>query len=286
MHLLFAIAVFILAASIQSQTVAPMNVYDDFESPTLSNLWDTSLSVPGAITLESTIVRAGQGAVRVEVHSHDRFGQGKDGDPDTERDEIREAHGLDAHENTPYEYSWSMYLPPDFPIVPVRLVVAQWKQTCLSHAAYVVHVEQVAGDQAAQIAQSGRVPCDNDSPPLAIRYIGGVLMVTRSLGDTKIPLWEDKRDLSGHWVDFRVQARFTPQPTGRVKVWVDGKQVVDYTGVTANPEPPTSGYLSPSLFFFKFGLYRDVMPQPMTAYFDEYRKRELPEEELSNTVKP
>jgi len=63
-------------------------------------------------------------------------------------------------------------------------------------------------------------------------------------------------------------------------VWVDGKQVLDYTGVTANPETPASGYLSPSSYNFKFGLYRDVMPQPMTAYFDEYRKRQLPANEF------
>ena len=27
---------------------------------------------------------------------------------------------------------------------------------------------------------------------------------------------------------------------------------------------------------FKSGLYRDVMPQPMTIYLDEYRKKQLP----------
>lgn len=285
-YLVPAILLFIGAIPLQAQNVAPLDVYDGFESPALSDLWDLSSSVPGAITLESNVVRSGHGAVRVDVHSHDMFHPGKDGDPDTERDEIREAHRLDSREDTPYEYSWSMYLPPDFPIVPVRLVVAQWKQNCLSHPAYVTQVQQAAGDQAAQTAQSARVPCDNDSPPLAIRYIGGILIVTRSLGDTKIPIWQDKRDLRGHWVDFRVQARFNPQPTGRIKVWVDGKQVVDYTGVTANPNSLNSGYPSPSLYFFKFGLYRDVMPQQMTAYFDEYHKRQLPNQELSSTVKP
>lgn len=285
-YLIPAIVLLVGVVLSRAQTVASESVYDGFESPTLSDLWDTSLSVPGAITLESTIVRAGHGAVRVDLHSHDHFRLGKDGDPDTERDEIREAQGLDGHEDTPYEYSWSMYLPPDFPIVPIRLVVAQWKQNCLSQPAYFAYLQRAAPDQVAQVARSARVPCDNDSPPLAIRYIGGVLLVTRSLGDTKIPLWQDKRDLRGHWTEFRVQARFTPQPTGRVKVWVDGNQVVDYTGVTADPESPTSGYPSPSLFYFKFGLYRDVMPQPMTAYFDEYRKRQLPNEGLSNPVKP
>src|ERR1035441_1685121 len=92
----------------------------------------------------------------------------------------------------------------------------------------------------------GRGPCDNDSPVLAIRYIDGFLRVTRALGDNKFTLWEEKRDLRGRWLDLRVQARFTPESTGRVKVWFreDGieKQVVDYTGPIANPETPTSGY--------------------------------------------
>jgi hypothetical protein len=111
---------------------------------------------------------------------------------------------------------------------------------------------------------------------LAIRYIDGVLRITRALGDNKFTLWEEKRDLRGKWLDIRVQTRFTPGATGRAKVWFDGKQVLDYTGILANPELPSTGYLPPSRYYFKFGLYRDVMPQPMTAYFDEYRKKQLP----------
>ena len=49
-----------------------------------------------------------------------------------------------------------MYFPPDFPIVPVRLVIAQWKQDC-----------------------HGAAPCDDDSPVLALRYIDGALRITR-----------------------------------------------------------------------------------------------------------
>jgi hypothetical protein len=40
------------------------------------------------------------GAVRVDHHSHDKFHLGKDGDPDTERDEIREAYRLESREST------------------------------------------------------------------------------------------------------------------------------------------------------------------------------------------
>ena len=265
-------------------------VCDGFEAPTLSDIWETGRFVPGAVTIQSQIVRAGHSAVRVDLHSHDRFALGKDGDLDTERDEIKEAGRLSAREDTPYEYSWSMYLAADFPIVPVRLVVAQWQQNC-NHTP--LPAPAPPAPESLQLGVQpvpGRGPCDNDSPVLAIRYIEGFLRVTRALGDNKFTLWEEKRDLRGRWLDLRVQARFTPQSTGRVKVWFreDGieKQVVDHIGPIANPETPTSGYHSPSTYNFKFGLYRDVMPQPMTAYFDEYRKKQLPSESMDSPSKP
>lgn len=47
---------------------------------------------------------------------------------------------------------------------------------------------------------------------------------------------------------------------------------------------PTSGktiyskkeiYLLSGRFHFRFGVYRDLMKKPMTAYFDEYGKKRL-----------
>jgi hypothetical protein len=234
---------------------APIDVYDGFEGPALSPLWETSRIAPGALTLQSAIVRAGHGAVQLTVRANDKFEAGQHGDADSERDELTEARALTSRENTPYEFSWSMYLPPDFPIVPVRLVVAQWKQYCGSDTA----------------------SCSDDSPVLAVRYVDGVLRITQSFGRSeKTVLYEEKRDLRGRWLDLRFQARFTPQANGHIKAWLDGKQVVDYTGVTANAENSATGYPAPSYFYFKMGLYRDVMPQPMTLYLDEYRKRQLP----------
>ena len=233
---------------------APIDVYDGFEGAKLSPLWETTRVVPGAIQMQSDIVRVGHSAVRITLHPRDVFEPGADGDKDSERDELLEASRLTSRENVAYEYSWSMYLPADFPIVPVRLVVAQWKQDC-----------------------AGTAPCSDDSPVLAVRYVDGVLRITQSFGRSeKTVLYEEKRDLRGRWLDLRFQVRFTPQSIGRIKAWLDGKQVVDYTGVTANPENAATGYPTPGYYYFKMGLYRDVMPQPMTLYLDEYRKRQLP----------
>jgi len=232
---------------------APVDVYDGFEKPTLSDLWETSRFSPGAVEMQSAIVRAGHGAVRITVHSRDTFEAGQNGDADSERDELLEARVLTSKENTSYEHSWSMYLPPDFPIVPVRLVVAQWKQYCGSDSA----------------------PCSDDSPVLAVRYIDGVLRITQDLAHKQTVLYEEKADLRSRWLDLRFRVRFAPSADGRIQAFLDGKQVVDVTGPTANAESPATGYPSPSHFFFKMGLYRNVMPQPMTIYLDEYRKRQL-----------
>ena len=240
-------------AQIQAQTVAPINVYDGFEGPVLSNLWETTRFVPGAVEMQSTFARAGHGAVKITVRSRDIFEAGQNGNADSERDELLEARNLTSKEDLTYEYSWSMYVPADFPIVPVRLVVAQWKQYC----------------------NDDSKPCSDDSPVLAVRYIGGILRITQDIDHKNFILYEEKRDLRGHWLDLRFQVCFTPQQIGRLKAWLDGRQVVDFTGVTANPQTATTGYASPGFFYFKMGLYRNVMLQPMTIYLDEYRKRQI-----------
>lgn len=230
-----------------------MNVYDGFEGPALSELWESSRFAPGSVEIQSLIARAGHSAVRITLHSHDVFEAGRAGEADSERDELLESRRLVSSEDTNYEFSWSIYLPKDFPIAPVRLVVAQWKQYC--------------GDDSKA--------CSDDSPVLAVRYIGGVLLITQDIDHKHIVLYEEKRDLREKWLDLRFQVRFTPRSNGSVKVWLDERQVVDYRGVTADAETSTTGYSSPSRFYFKMGLYRNVMSLPMTIYLDEYRKREI-----------
>jgi hypothetical protein len=56
---------------------------------------------------------------------------------------------------------------------------------------------------------------------------------------------------------------------------VNGQPAVDYHGVNAYPESVATGYANPSRFYFKMGLYRDVMAALMTIYIDEYRKKQI-----------
>lgn len=231
----------------------PASAYDGFESPALGNMWMTLKMAPGSYAMESDIVRAGHSALRITVKPHDNFMRGTGGDADNERDELIEAFPYMTRANVPYEVSWSMYLPEDFPIVPVRLVIGQWWEWC--HAS--------------------NLPCSNDSPVLALRYIGGELLITQDIAHHHNVLYREKRNLRGHWLDLRFQFKFTQQSDGLVRAWLDGKQVVDFTGVTSNPENATTGYTPPIFLPFKIGLYRNVMQQPMTIYLDEYRKQVL-----------
>jgi hypothetical protein len=245
---------FIVYRHRESAPVSRVDVYDGFEARELSEIWDTDRFARGAVTMQSEIVRAGRGAAKLVVHSRDKFEAGINGNKDSERAELLEAGKLVSKENRTYEYSFSMWIPADFPIVPTRLVIAQWKQDCDGHA-----------------------NCSDDSPIVAVRYTSGVLQITHQTGRHRTPLFETQESLRGKWTDFRFQIRFSSQPTGRLQAWLNGTRVVDYTGVNAYPENAATGYSSPSRFYFKMGLYRDVMAEPMTIYIDEYRKRQLPD---------
>ena len=235
--------------------VAPgIDVYDGFETARLSKIWDTDRFEPGAVTMQTNIVRAGHGAAKIIVRANDKFEAGINGDSDSEQDELLEVRKLTAKENVNYEQSFSMFIPTNFPIVPTRLVIAQWKQYC---------------------ANGGN--CSDDSPVLAIRYISGTLKITQNINSKHATLlYQEKAEFRGRWLDFKFQVRFSTNENGRVRAWLNGKQLVDYKGVTANPENAATGYPSPSRFYFKMGLYRNVMAEPMTIYIDEYRKKELP----------
>ena len=232
-----------------------LDVYDGFETPRLSKLWSTDRFEPGAVTMQTNLVRAGHSGAQIVLRSHDIFEAGLNGSKDTERDELLEAKKLTSKENINYEQSFSLFFPTNFPIVPTRLIIAQWKQYC-----------------------GGNDNCSDDSPVLAVRYISGALKITQNIGKHETVLYQEQAEFRGRWLDFKFQTRFTTNQNGRIKAWLDGRLVVDYTGVTAYSENAATGYPSPSRFYFKMGLYRDLMAEPMTIYLDEYRKRELPDD--------
>ena len=181
-------------------------VQDGFEGATLSNLWDSSRFVKGAVKIQSKIVHSGHQAAMVTLKMGDKYEAGNDSSLVSERAELTEARTLVSKEDNSYEYAFSMFIPADFPIVPTRLVIAQWKQYCKT--------EQ----------------CSDDSPVLALRYTSGILQITIQTGAHREVFYETKDDLRNKWTSFKIQSDFSRTDNGFVKAWINGKSVLNYKG--------------------------------------------------------
>jgi hypothetical protein len=222
-------------------------VYDGFETPGLSRHWETKRFLPGAVQIQASVVRAGKRAAGITLRPGDQIPREKGSE--LERAELQESRRLWSVEDSAYEYSFSVFVPQDFPIVSTRLVIVQWKHYCPVDT------------------------CLPDNPTLAIRYEAGVLFVTRQVTAEKEVLYQTRDDIRNKWLDFRFQIRFSRSQNGRIKAWLGNTMIIDYAGATAYPA--SGGYDERGLFYFKMGLYRDHRPEPMTIYFDEYRKQLL-----------
>jgi len=224
-------------------------VYDGFEEDRLSDMWGRKKFEERAVKIQSKIVRKCKRAVKITIHKGDGFEDNKGLANDTERDEIREEEYLWAKEGEAHSYSFSMFLPKNFPIVHTRLVLSQWKHHEDTNCASV------------------------NNPIIALRYNDGVFRITLQTSEEKINLFKTNKEIRGKWIDFKFEIKFTRKKSGFLKAWINKKQVIDYNGVTTYSEK--YGYPFPGRFHFRFGLYRDVMDKPMTAYFDEYRKKKI-----------
>ena len=234
------------ATSCRSQ----VNVYDGFETQELSKIWSTDRMVTDALKIQSNIVRSGHSAAKITLKTGDVYEAGLGKSKDSERDELRETNKLVSVEGKIYEYQFSLFLPDSFPIVPVRLVIAQWKQYC-------------GGDSS----------CSDDSPVMAIRYESGRLYITIQTDTVTETVYQTTDEIRNKWLDFKFKVRFSRLDDGQVAAWLNEKQIINFKGTTCYSSK--KGYTNKSYFYFKTGLYRDLMSEPMTIYIDEYRKKEL-----------
>jgi hypothetical protein len=247
-----ALVAFLLPGCSKARLVPGAAVHDGFESPTLSNLWETDKILPADAAVQSRVVRSGHSALQITLHTSDVYEAGRHGDPPSERAELTEAEGLMSQEGKHYSFSFSMLIPQDFPIVKRRLVIAQWKQEC----------------------PRGH-DCDDNAPVLAIRYVSGVLSITQTIGVHRTTLWQSGEDVRNRWLDFKFRVCFSPNSNGRIAAHLNDSLIVNYSGGTAYQEDQSTGYPSPSRFYFKMGLYRDTMSEPMTIFIDDYSKEFL-----------
>jgi hypothetical protein len=244
-QLIIIVAVITTISSCSSSAQEGIN--DDFESDTLKEIWTAEKFIPGALEIQTEQVRSGKRAARLVLRQGDQIEE--EIGTNLERAELREPKKIMSAEHKDYSYSFSLFLPPDFPIVPTRLVIAQWKQNC----------------------QEGN--CDPNNPVLALRYESGEFRITLQTAPDKIVLYSTKEEIRGRWLDFRFKIRFSRNSDGQLKAWINDDEIIDYKGITAYNK--TYGYPEPGNFYFKLGLYRDTMKQTMTIYIDDYQKQEI-----------
>ena len=241
------LAVILLMVLPAWQTNRKADVADGFETGTLSKIWGTWRFVPGAVEFQSACVKSGKRAIKITLHPGDQMADEKG--TVLERAELTESAKLVSLEDSVYEHSFSLFLPRDFPVVPTRLVIAQWKQYCAS------------GD------------CAIDNPVIALRYESGEFRVTLKTQPKTLTLYSQNEDIRDQWLDFRFRICFSRTRDGHVSAWLNNQEIIDYTGITAYSED--YGYPAPGYFYFKIGLYRDHMNLPMTIYIDDYRKKQI-----------
>lgn len=229
-----------------------LHIHDGFESGDPSFVWSRSRFEPGAVQLQRQVVREGRSAAEITVRPGDIYEEATNTDLANERAELLEQWWLNSRLERTYRYSFSLYLPQDFPIVPTRLIIAQWKQACPPWT-----------------------ECVAVSPLLAVRYQDGKLFITQQISNEKAErrvLYETQEELRGRWLDFRFDIRFALDESGQIDGWLNDKKVAHYRGQTAFRG---SGSLPQYFFRFKTGLYRDHMEGNMKIYVDEYRKDQL-----------
>lgn len=215
---------------------------DDFESGHLAGFWLAGDKGEGRYEEEAVAITeqyhcSGTHSVRLVLKKGFVRQDGGDG-RFTERTELdSRAHALSGQD---VWYKFSLLIPAGFPIVDNRLIISQVKQARLLSDPFQLYAHRF---------RNGR------------HYLTIYDMTSR---DKKEKATVDLPALSMEtWHDFVFHVRFSEAPTGRVKVWMDGRLVVDFSGATASPD-------GRNRFYHKIGLYRDEWPDPMELYFDDY----------------
>ncbi len=225
-------------------------IRDGFESDTLNSVWSDWRFLPGAIEFQSETVHSGSKAIKITLKPGDQM--------EEERNTILERAELTDRqisvEDSGYVYSFSMFLPPDFPVVPTRLVIAQWKQYCESRN------------------------CQIENPVLSLHYESGEFTIELKTKPKKAVLFSTEKDIRNQWLNFRFRVRFTRNSSGQIIVFLNDQEIINYSGITAYSQK--YGYTFPGYFYFKMGLYRDQCDIPMSLYIDDYFKQCLTGETL------
>src|ERR1039458_7146324 len=93
--LLIELTALLLSSCSRFKLISTLPVYDGFENSNLSNIWDTDKFVPGDVEIQSKIVRSGQHAIKITLHTGDLHEVGQHGSYPTDRKSGGESSRVD-----------------------------------------------------------------------------------------------------------------------------------------------------------------------------------------------
>ena len=201
---------------------------------------------------QSEITRKGPTALRFEMRAGDCFTalphtpeEGWDDcTRDRERSEIREK--WDPELDTNVWYAFSMFIPDDYEYMYPKQMFFQWHNGVWGPNVYF-HLNR----------SEFQIDILTEEHETTTKYHMGELP-------------------KGAWIDFMVNVVWTNKDYGKLRLWVDGKQVLDHRGATMDDRAYEKGK-GPHV---KMGLYRSHIfrweydrPMPtLVLYHDEYRR--------------
>ncbi len=208
--------------------------------------WMKEFAYPHSGQIVPSPVRCGARAARFEIREGEQAGV-----IGGHRSEVHELLHFIAPVGSEQWYGFSTYIPQDWPDLENRTVISQWHAT----------PDLLEGEAWR-------------SPPLAVRYSGGVLTVTGRYSAEPVQTENDGLSLDlythpgtlekGVWHDWVFHVRWHYSDEGLVEAWLDQVQVIDYQGPI--------GYNDRLGVWFKWGIYRDDHPISQVLYHDEYRR--------------
>lgn len=251
-------------------------VFDGFEAPNLNlSIWDRRQLRPGSYWLDDTMSRGRQRSLAITVSPADRACGGK-----CERNEVRLAKRLHIPFGTDVWYSFSFLLTGDTSNREnTRWVSGQWKQQTggspflaqrFEHGVFHITVQDnscrvlVAKSSAEHIKVPNTADLNVASPHFFLRdkylYNCKTDMKVEQSNDPVLP------EPFGHWIDMTYHVRGGRHGKGLVEIWANGRFIARVTG--------SIGYdkAAGPMQYFKFGIYRDLMPGTGVAHFDNFRR--------------
>jgi len=176
------------------------------------------------------------------------------GDCSADRERVELVEALPASPlGREFWYHYSLYVPSDFPATgPVNTKLGQFHQRgggkppvlfTLNDTVYFFELSDPS------IHHSD--PMNPDPPLMQVDLLPA-------------------SEMKGRWTDVLVNARWSQEPDGFIKVWINGAQKIDHSGPNADRGDPVN---------FKYGIYRSFVsryqgqPYPtLVAYYREVRK--------------